>query len=345
MLGLFRHRAGSVAAIGALIVAALVVSVPMAASAHELGLSIPACTDTWIGGVDNNYGTAGNWSAGHVPGDTDDVCITGSTPGGDTYTVVANGNYNVHSLTLGGASGTQTLVIPAANIVFHLEDASTINTNGVLTLGDSGTGDSSLTSCGFLNQGLANNGHLNTVAGGSGTRFIVLEGLDNAAGGTVDIAGPTVDDSCGFMTNESTFTVEAGGSLTLIRGPGFQNSGGSLTNNGAFTVSRGGGNFCSGALCTFFQRGGTESGHPVVIEGATLDDDLGAGAASFTLTGATNLNGSGPSPGVAADQTVTIPADNSQALVSKSLTNAGTLTLGDGAAGRARSKAATGRPC
>src|SRR5437879_5978135 len=58
--------------------------------------------DTWIGGVDNNFGTAGNWSTGFVPGPNDDACITGPTALGDTYTVIANGGFSIHSLTLGG---------------------------------------------------------------------------------------------------------------------------------------------------------------------------------------------------------------------------------------------------
>ena len=56
------------------------------------------CSTTWIGGIDNNFGTAGNWSAGTVPGSSDDVCITATTitsPAAvaDTYTVILNGNF------------------------------------------------------------------------------------------------------------------------------------------------------------------------------------------------------------------------------------------------------------
>src|SRR5438093_10132504 len=81
---------------------ALVVAVPALAGAQGRDSPTPSCTDTWVGGVDDNFGTAGNWSAGHVPGDSDDVCITEPTSGGDTYTVIANGTFAVHSLTLGG---------------------------------------------------------------------------------------------------------------------------------------------------------------------------------------------------------------------------------------------------
>src|SRR5207244_13083354 len=40
----------------------------------------PTCSgDTWIGGVDNNFGTPGNWSTRAVPGASDDACITATT--------------------------------------------------------------------------------------------------------------------------------------------------------------------------------------------------------------------------------------------------------------------------
>src|SRR5439155_499329 len=54
----------------------------------------------------------------------------------------------------------------------------------------------------------------------------------------------------------------------------------------------------------------------------------GAGAGLFTFTGGGTLTGSGPNPGVAAGQTVTI-ASGIETDLAKNLTNAGTLTLGD----------------
>src|SRR5947208_796194 len=137
---------------------------PMLAAAGVLAVSLVsigagqarvATCDTWIGGVDNNFGTAGNWSTGFVPGAGDDACIDGA----GTYTVIANGSFSVHSLTLGGPSGTQVLVIPADNFEFALGAASTVNTNGALTLGDAGSGYSLLAS----GATLTNSGHLNTV--------------------------------------------------------------------------------------------------------------------------------------------------------------------------------------
>jgi len=127
-----------------------------------------SCGTTWIGGVDSNFGTAGNWSTGTVPGGGTDVCITATTATNpaavaDTYTVILNGSFTVRSLTLGGSTGTQTLVLPAAGHTFSLGTDSTIAGHGVLTMGDSGSGLSVLAGSGTL----SNSGHANTVAGGA----------------------------------------------------------------------------------------------------------------------------------------------------------------------------------
>src|SRR5207244_6300115 len=70
---------------------------------------------------------------------------------------------------------------------------------------------------------LTNNGHLNTITGGGGGRDLHLN-ISNAAGGSVDIAGPTFQDSVGgatVFTNNGTVTVEASGALTVSGGSTF----------------------------------------------------------------------------------------------------------------------------
>ena len=145
-------------------------------------------------GVDSNFGTAGNWSTGTVPGSSTDACITATTTTSpaavaDTYTVILNGNFSVHSLTLGGPNGTQTLVLPAANLTFSLGADSTVAPHGVLTLGDSGGGYSWLGGSGPL----TNSGHLNAIAGGGGIRYLRTN-INNAAAGTIDIGTTTFQD-------------------------------------------------------------------------------------------------------------------------------------------------------
>ena len=86
------------------------------------------CTTSWINGAGGSWYTAANWDNG-VPGATDDVCITLD----GTYTVTVS-DFTVNSLTLGAASGTQTLHTPTSNS-FHDIDivtTGTIGANGVL---------------------------------------------------------------------------------------------------------------------------------------------------------------------------------------------------------------------
>ena len=282
------------------------------------------CSTTWVGGVDGNFGTAGNWSTGSVPGAGDDVCITATTTTNpaavaDTYTVVLNGNFSVHSLTLGGPIGTQTVVLPSGDRSFTLGADSTLNAHGVFNLGDSGSGFSVLAGSGTL----TNSGHLNTVAGGGNIRYLRMN-ISNTAAGTLDIGAPTNQDRGTQTTNSGTVSLAASGTLALTNGSSFANNGGAVSNSGTFSLS--------GA--TFVQRGGTESGNPVSLNGSVLDDDTSAGAGLFKFASGTNtLTGSGSSPGVAAGQVVTVAAGNTFADLPKDLTNAGTITLGDAGGG------------
>jgi hypothetical protein len=296
----------------------------LSALALAAGRAEADCSRTWVGGVDSNFGTAGNWSPASVPGSSDDVCITATTTTNpaavaDTYTVIVNGNFTVQSLTLGGPNGTQTLVIPGANVFFTLGADSVVTAHGVLTLGDGGGGYSVLAG---PNAILTNSGQLKTIQGGGNVRFLRVN-ITNAPGGTVDIAATdTRQDSSGGATtfiNNSAVTVEATGGLALSSGSSFVNNGGAVANNGGLSVSGG----------TFTQRGGSESGHAVQLSGSTLDDDLGAGAGLFTFTDNGILTGTGSTPGVATGQVVTLSAANITVALGASLTNAGTITLGD----------------
>ncbi|MGN6255349.1 MAG: hypothetical protein ACTHO8_10295 [Solirubrobacterales bacterium] len=87
-------------ALGALLVAAaLLGAFASAASAAE-------CTDTWTGPAEGPWQTAANWSAGHVPTETDVACIgAGKTARVETSQSVGvvqgeGGLFLTHSLTL-----------------------------------------------------------------------------------------------------------------------------------------------------------------------------------------------------------------------------------------------------
>ena len=147
------------------------------------------------------------------------------------------------------------------------------------------------------------------------------------------IGGATLQDGGGggstTTINNGAITVAASGSLTLggfTNPETFSNSGGSITNNGAITMRN---------LATFIQRGGSETGIPVALNsGSTLDDDVSAAAAGFVIPESdATLTGSGSNPGLAAGQVLTVAANYTQATLGKSLTNAGTLILGDAGSG------------
>jgi len=297
-----------------------------------------AC-DTWIGG-DGNFGMASNWSTGQVPGSSDDACITATTTtspkaAADTYTVTLNGGITLHSLTLGGPNGTQTLVT-ASGGELDVGD-STVNAHGVLTLGDAGGDVSVLKGCDpnapcfVRGVTLTNSGLVKTVVGGGGNRYLRIN-LVNTPGGTVDLAAATFADASGgatSITNNGTFKIDASGALTMVNnGESFFNGGGTLTNNGGMSMQGNG-----DGPATFTQRGGTGSGNPVVLMSpTTLDDDLGAASALFTVTQSAILTGTGPNPGIAAGQLVTV-ASNAEADVLGNFANAGTITLGNAATG------------
>ena len=277
------------------------------------------CTDSWKNTSGGNFGTAADWSTGSVPSSSDDACITAA----GTYTVTDSATYSVHSLTLGGSSGTQTLVLGSGDALGLLAD-STINTNGVLTLGDAGSGNSTL--AGGNSVTLTNHGNLDAVLGGGGIRLVHLN-ADNASDGTVGVgtnATALVDSAGTTITNDGAFTVDSGGTFSLISGGNsFHNDGGTVTSNGTVFEQNG----------TFYQRGGAETGNAVKLAPATLDDDTTAGAGSFTFT-AGFLTGTGSSPGIAAGQTVTVSASpGSVNLALSPFLNYGTVVLGDAVSG------------
>jgi hypothetical protein len=137
----------------------------------------------------------------------------------------------------------------------------------------------------------------------------------------------TRQDTATTTTNNGTFTVEVGVGFAISNGGSFTNLAGSVINSGSFSQTG----------STFTQRAGSESGNPVLLKGGILDDDLSAGPAKFTITCPNcppyALTGSSTQPGVAAGQVVTIAGDNTQVDLSVSLTNAGTVVLGDTGAG------------
>src|SRR5512145_2099512 len=105
----------------------------------------------WDGNGDGvNWNNANNWNPNQVPTVNDDVSITSTTFNGGTYTVQLNGaTGNARTLTLGGASGQQTLQV---NSVLNLGPVliSAVNANGELRVAGQVTGSGLLNNSGIM---------------------------------------------------------------------------------------------------------------------------------------------------------------------------------------------------
>jgi hypothetical protein len=87
-----------------------------------------AATIAWTNLSGGEWNLAANWEPNQVPATGDTAIITNN----GTYTVTLNASPTLASLTLGGASGTQTLLIP--NSTLSLQTEGSVIGNGVLAL-------------------------------------------------------------------------------------------------------------------------------------------------------------------------------------------------------------------
>ncbi|MCK6486530.1 MAG: thrombospondin type 3 repeat-containing protein, partial [Phycisphaerae bacterium] len=152
-----------------------------------------ACDDDvyWINPAGGNWSTPGNWSGGAVPGAGDNAFIVLD----GTYTVTMDVNPSIASLTLGAASGTQTLTMAGRTLTLNGPAASAVNANGVIRI-LSGTGSN-----------IGNTGAFSIAAGGK----LRIEAGPGSTSGTLTV-------SAGFTnvgTIEMIHTGASGHSVTL----------------------------------------------------------------------------------------------------------------------------------
>ena len=112
---------------------------------------IPSSPDNWLGGT-GNWSNTSFWSSG-LPGQSSDVMINT----GNDY-VTLNTSTSINSLTLGGNSGSSTLIDPTGgDYAVNIAGALTINQSGALSLstGDVVTADANSRNGGsiILNDG------------------------------------------------------------------------------------------------------------------------------------------------------------------------------------------------
>ena len=268
----------------------------------------------WIGGT-GDWNAAGNWSPAQVPTAADNAWLTNS--GTYTVTVPAGSPAAAASLTVGGASGTQTLAIDRTTLT--LNGASLINPNGVLTFLVSQSvvnGSGNLTVNGLVNWDngtiggagtltIGSSGALAIGSGGvtlgrtlsnggnvswSGGNFTISSGnaINNLAGGTLDI---TAD---GRLSGTGTTPINNSGLLRLTAGTTGTTITAPVNNNGILQTL---------ATILNLNLGGSHSGTFSNAPGATVNfgggshalsaSSLVTGAGSMSLSGGATLAASG----------------------------------------------------
>ncbi|MGP8052775.1 MAG: lectin-like domain-containing protein [Limisphaerales bacterium] len=238
----------------------------------------PPTTYTWNNPAGGNWNLPGNWSPPTgVPGGSDTAII--SDPG--SYTVTVSDREAVGTLTMSGASGTQTLNINSGGTLL-INKASTGNANAVVNVNGgtlNGIGSLALTgrlnwtggtiSLGVLFGGggfssgslllnggmLTNSGVLNwsnnaTLDDGNGSVFTNLPGatiIVSNTSSTTWVNGGYYTTGSHVFGNGGTITVGASGTLAM-NFENFVNAGTLTVNSGTLSLSGGTQNLANGTL-------------------------------------------------------------------------------------------------
>jgi hypothetical protein len=219
------------------------------------------CTDKWVGPTSgtSNWNTSADWSAG-VPKGSSVACIQKA----GTYTVKATtpGDAAAAVVVGGATKGTQTFKIDGIN--FPITQPSEVLKGGVLSLTPTSSGDADISATGTtVSLTIAAGGTLSSAgtshAAQVGTPLLVNKG-------TVSLAAASNNDNAGTTTDEGSFTVASGATLTSSS-TDFTHSAGKLTVHGTFDSEN-----------TFTQSGGTETGNPVTQNAGTFVDSAGIGS-------------------------------------------------------------------
>jgi hypothetical protein len=191
---------------------------------------VEGATRTWLNTSGGLWSNAGNWSGGFVPGAGDTALINAN----GTYSVTLDTTAEVASLTIGGGTGTQTLLWTAGGLAGNV----TVAANGVLNFG----GDNSKV---FTGGSLTNHGQIVWPSSGPIYWYFSTAHIQNQPGGVIDmqkdgIFTPYIG-AVGFH-NAGTFRKSAGTGLgQMALGIAFTNASlvevqsGTLQFQGGFT--------------------------------------------------------------------------------------------------------------
>jgi hypothetical protein len=300
-----------------------------------------ACEKTWVGGSghNGNWGTEGDWSPSGVPGSGQSVCITAA--GAYTVTLPANGGV-AKTLTVGGASGVQTIDVPGESwnnagntsneTVLTAIETATFAANTKLILDATGNGSAEPKGAGGVLVGgtVDEAGQIETESSDPhwDDRIRVTDLEIEPGAGLTDASGTLLFLKEGegaypwSMTNDGTVTVDSGASLEMQ--PSFAGKAGFI--NDASVVNSGS---IVGHGSEWTQQGGSVSGNPVVLQsGSTLLDSAGTGGFLGNY-GTLVLIGTIP-----AGQTVTVRGEpfsfGGETYFTTGLSNAGKELVNDG---------------
>jgi hypothetical protein len=320
-------------AFAAALIGGLLALAPLAQGRLAPRHGLDSCTRSWAGAASGSWSDPSMWSPAGVPTASDDVCITLD----GTYTVTGTGSLSAASLTLGGASGTQTLLLSGTcspgDATLTVTGAATISAPGAVSLGSTCSAGSTLSAGTISNQGaiatVVGSGGSRTIAGdlsGSGSLAIgqgtTLTGSVVSSGSVALAASLTWSGTGTTWTNQGATTIASGAALST-GGTGqtlTDATGGSIQETGSGAVAITGG--------TFALSGGTVSGtSPIFLtdSGLTL---ASASPASFSWFGTGTLTGD-----LAAGQLLDVhgacPSGGGPAVVNVpgNLTNSSTITL------------------
>jgi fibronectin-binding autotransporter adhesin len=281
-------------------------------AAHASG-----CTDSWTNTAGGSWFTGSNWSKEAPPAAGEEACITAS----GTYTVTMtqeSGTVSLSALTVGGTSGTQTLVVGSScsvDAIFATTAGLSVGAQGAVTLtnGD-GCGDSVT-----LTGPVTNAGTLTSEPASGGGRSI--QGNVTNTGTLAINTNTSFNGSSATLTNQGPLDVAAGKELSVSSKNTFVNGTGS-----SIVAAGAGGVTLSGA--TFTQGAGTTSGTEPVIDDDGALKYSGGGKSFVALRGTSTLSGN-----LDAVQSLAIQStcgENASVTASKSFSSAGTVTLTNG---------------
>ncbi|MDH5287733.1 MAG: hypothetical protein OEX23_14000 [Betaproteobacteria bacterium] len=284
----------------------------------------------WNNASGGNWNTPTNWTPNGVPSSNADTA-TITEPG--TYTVTVDGGFFVKTVTLGGASGTQTLAIPATRqlvLSANIGTATmTVNANGVLALGGQLAGVGSPVAQVTINgrwdwaAGTVTSGVATTIgpaatlaASGSLAKTLTGGGTALTNNGTITLAG----SENLYVENNAVLTNAASGLVDLQANVGIvQTGGGTSTLNNAGLLRKSGGTGTSTILLIAINNTGT------------IDAQLG----TLTVTqpfasGAVQSSGAGNALNAQAGAALAINAVSSATFAGTTFGGAGAKSIGSG---------------